>query len=113
MAGEFLPGEAAVSRFVDPAARATTFASPGVNLERPHAGKQDVGITRIHHQLSGAGILINKQHPFPGLASISGTKNAALLLWSVAVAHRSGKYHIGVLRIDCDFADATGLLKPQ
>src|SRR5882672_5414794 len=113
MAGKFFPGEAAVRRFVDAAAWATAFASPGVNLQRPHAGKQNARVAGVHHDLGGAGVLVDKQHALPGLAAVRRAKDAPLRLWSIAVAHGGGEHNVRVLRIDNDAADATSLLKPH
>ncbi len=82
-----------------------------MNLERPHAGKQDVRIGWIHRHLGRAGVFVDKEYAFPVLAAVCRTINAALRLWAIAMAHRGGQYDVGIPRVNNDARDAAGLFE--
>src|SRR6185295_13375146 len=82
VAGEARPGRAAVDRLEHTAAGTAAGASPGVDLDLPHAGERQARV-----------------------AGVTGAVDAALLLRTVGVAERAGQHDVRIARVDDDAAD--------
>src|SRR5262249_44202474 len=113
VAGELLPGRAAVARHEQAAAGSAALAAPGVDLQLPHAGEENPRIARIHRQLGAAGVLVDEQRALPRRAAVGGAEDAALGLRPIGVAQRAREHHLRVRRIDDDATDAPGLVEPH
>ena len=61
VAGQLRPCGAAVARHEQAAAGPAALASPGVNLDLPHAGEQHPRVLRIHRDVRAAGVLVDEQ----------------------------------------------------
>src|SRR5262249_18136700 len=105
------PARAPVAGFEQSAARTAAVAAPGVDFDLPHTGKEDVWIVRIHGHVAAAGVFIHEKGPLPGLAAVSGTKDAALRLRAISVAHGAGEYRVGIVRINNYIGNAASLLQ--
>src|SRR5205085_9530404 len=93
------------------AAWTTALASPGMNLEWPHAREDDSRIVWIHLEMSATAVFVGEEHAFPRLAAVGCTKHTAFLLWSISMAQRTHEHHVGILRIDNNATDAARLFQ--
>src|ERR1700687_2970601 len=82
-----------------------------MNLQRPHAGKQNARVFRVHHDVRTAAVFIGEQHALPRSPAVGRAKDTALLLWSVSMTKRARQNDVGIPGIDCEVADASGLLQ--
>ena len=113
LAGQLLPGVAAVGGAPQPAARAAAVQVPEAAPCRPAAGVQDARVERVHGQVHGAGVGAAVQHLFPGLPAIARAVHPALGVRAEGVAQRGHVDQVRVLRVHADAADVARLLQPQ
>ena len=101
------PVIAAVRRFVDAAfaRRAAADNRPRLALRAPRARIDLVGVRPIDRNRDGAGLLVDEEHLFPGLAAVLRSKDAALRAPAERIALRRRVNDVGILRIDLDLAD--------
>ena len=111
VAGDLLPGGPAVGGLVEAASRPAALATPGVDLELPHAREQDPRIARIHRDVGTAGVPIHEQHAIPGFPPIQGAVDAAFVLRAVGVAEGAGVHHAQVRRVNQHTRDAAGIVE--
>jgi len=82
-----------------------------MNLNGPHAGKENLRIIGIHFEMSTATVLICKEHAFPCFPAIDSAENTSFLLWAISVPEGSNENDVRILRIDDDSTDTTGLFQ--
>src|SRR5205085_9999902 len=97
---QFLPGAAAVKRTIDAAARAARNHHPGVALHLPHSCVEDHRIAWVHDQRTRAGGVIDVENLSPGLAAISGAKDAALCIRPPGMTNRADENSIRIIRVN-------------
>src|SRR6185312_8720575 len=102
------PGHAVVARGEYAAARTAAVLLPGALGDLPGAGKEYVRVVRVHAQAGAAGILVDEQRAFPGLAAVGGAEHAALLLRRRSTPQRAHEHVVGIARVDHDARDASG-----
>ena len=112
VARQSLPRRAAVGRFEEAAARAAARSSPRVDLDLPHAGKQNPRIAHVDRDVGAARVLVDEERALPRLAAIGGAVHAAIGLRAVRVAEGAGEHDVGIARIDRDAADASRRIEP-
>ena len=82
------------------APRAAAGASPGVNLELPHAREQDSRVRGIHGDVRAPSVFIDEEDVLPALPAIEGAEDATLRLRAVAVTQRADEDDAGVSGVD-------------
>ncbi len=100
------PGLAAVGRLVEAAPLAAGAERPGGAPELPHARVEDRRILRIDGEIGAAGVGVDVEHPFPGLAAVGRLVDAALLVAVPQVAGGANPDRIAVRRVHLDAGDA-------
>src|SRR6185295_11374744 len=86
IARKALPGNASVGRLEKTTTGSTTLSTPGVNLDGPHPGKENLWIIGIHLEMSTTTILICEKHAFPCFAAIGRPKNTSIRLWTISMS---------------------------
>src|SRR6185312_2978985 len=95
----------------DAATGAAAVLIPGADAELPHAGEEGGGVVRVHGEAAAAGLVIHLEHLGPGLAAVAGAVDAALGVVAVALAHGADEDLVGVVGVDDDVGDLSGLLE--
>ena len=113
VSGEVRPRAAAVAGPVESAALSPTLPTPCPNPHLPHAGKQDLRIVGIHHNVRSPRVFVHEQDVLPCLTPVRGAKHAALLLRTVEVPHRGGEDDVGIVGVDDDPSDAARAFQAQ
>src|SRR5262249_45643115 len=103
--GQLRPGGSAVTRPVDAAAATAAVESPRLPLTLIRGRKQRLRIARIHHDVGGAGVLVNVEPLLPRRAAIDSLEDATLGVRAPQVPDRGDVDHIRVRRIDDDAPD--------
>src|SRR5439155_22396433 len=85
--------------------------SPRVDLDLPHAGKEDPRIARVDRDVGAARVLVDEQRALPRPAAVGRPVHAALELRPVRVAEGAGEHDVGIARIDHDASDASRRLE--
>ena len=113
LALQFAPGEAAVGRAEQPAARPAAGEIPGLATHLPQGGVDDLRVVRVEGDVDGAGVLVAVEHLGPGLAAVGGAEHAAFGVGPEGVADGGDQHDVGIGRIDDDGADLAGVLQPD
>ncbi len=109
-ARQFVPGCAAIRRFVDRAARSRDgreIALPGILMRFPGARENQFRICGIARDVDHAGPVIDLQHLRPGLTAVRRTIEAAVGAGPEKMPLRADKHDVLVFGIDPDAADIT------
>src|SRR5205085_1837747 len=110
VAGELLPGVAAVGRAVQATAGAAAGEVPRPPPRLPQGGEQHARVVRVEGDVDGAGVGVLLEDLLPGLAAVGGAVDAALGVGAERLAEDGGEGDVGVLRVDGDLTDLTFLL---
>ncbi len=102
------PGDAAVARGPQAAARAAALQMPRLHVELPHPGEQGLGVAGIDGEVGAPGVRVHEQHPGPAAAPIAGAEHAAGRRGAVAAPERAHQHDVGVGGVDHDAGDASG-----
>src|SRR3974390_1223978 len=102
MAGQLPPGEAAISRFVEPATRAAAVEDPRLAAHLPQRCVHNTGVLRVKRNVDGAGVLVLVEDLLPGLATVRGAEEAALGVGAPGVSECGNQYHVGIVWINDD-----------
>ena len=105
VARHLLPGGAAVTRAIHPAAGAAALHRPRLAVHLPHASPQHVRIARIHLDVNRAGLLIDEQHALPRLAAVPRAIDTALGIVAEGMAQRRDEHGVRIGRVDHHAAD--------
>src|SRR5439155_24320279 len=107
------PGFAAVGRFPDPASWAA--AVHAARRAAPLIARriENLIVGGVHHKIVRAGVVVDFQRLFPGLAAISGFEHAALATSSPQTAGRRDEDDVVVARIDDDAVDVARRAEAQ
>src|SRR5262249_5322908 len=108
---EFVPGGAAVGRFVQGAFRPAVDERPDVPAALVGGRDQYVGVARVLHHVGDAGVLADLQHALPRLAAVGGLVPAAVAARPPQRPLGGDVDHVRVARVDEDLADVLGLLQ--
>src|SRR6185369_10627561 len=101
-----MPGVAAISSFVKPAAGALPRAVlPWALTRGPQVSVNDFRVLRIESERDRAGVLVFVENFLPRLAAIRRSKHAALFVRAVRMSQSSDVDEIRIARIDEDRAD--------
>src|SRR5262249_240480 len=109
LAGELLPGVAAVARDVEPAPRPAALEVPRVAAHLPEAGEDRVGVAGVEGDVRGTGVGVLLEHLLPAFAAVAGAVDAALGVGAEGVSEDGGEGDVGVARIDRHLADLPDL----
>ena len=107
------PGVPGIGGLEQSTPRTTAIEIVGAASGLPETCVQDARILRIHAQVAGAGIWTAKQDFVPGLAAISGTEHATLVVGSVRVAERGDVDEVGIVGVHADFRDVAGIRQTE
>src|SRR5262249_57248680 len=107
---ELLPGVAAVTGDVQPAAGAAAGQSPRFPPHLPEAGEDHLGVGGVEADVRGAGVLVLVQHLLPGPTAVGRAVDAAFGVGAEGVAEDGGEGDIGVGGVDDHRADLAVLL---
>ncbi len=105
VARDVLPGIATITRSPDTAVRPACLGTPGLALEFPERGKQQVRIVGTHDQIDRAGPFVLEQYTFPGLTTVLRAKDALLVVGTERVAHRRDINDVRVMGMYSDTRD--------
>src|SRR6185503_1525927 len=111
--GQLRPGDAAVLRLVEAAARAAAPEMPRLPLVVVHAGIDDVGIAGIDRDVARTGGVVDVQRARPRRAGVAGSEYAALGISSERMPHRGGKDDLRVRRVNDDAREALRLAESE
>src|SRR5262249_11883764 len=75
---QFVPGSAAVGRFIESAFGAAVDQRPNVPAALVGGGEQHVGVARVEDDVGHAGVFADRQHLLPGLAAVGGLVQPAV-----------------------------------
>jgi hypothetical protein len=109
--GQLGPGVAAVGALPQAGAGAATLQTVGGAAHAPGAGVEDARVGRVHHQVDGAGVLVDEEHALPGLAAVLAAVDAALRVGAEEVAEHRGIDEVGVLGMDAHARDVARVLQ--
>src|SRR6185369_3749446 len=109
--GELAPGGAAVTALVDRRAGAAVDQRPDLALPLIGGGIEDVGVARVHRQVGDAGVLVDREDRFPGLAAVGGLVEAAVAARIPQRALGRDEDHVRIARIDDDLPNVLGALE--
>src|SRR6185437_14945449 len=93
---QVLPIRAAVGGLVKSASGASADHAVGGAADLIHRGKHHLRILGIHHQIGGAGLVINIENFLPSRATIGGVEYAPL---AVRTERMSNCSHINIIRV--------------
>ena len=114
IAGEFVPGVAAVGGFVETAFGADPGAVlPWGFLTLPHAAEDDFGIFGIDLDFGCSRAVVGEEDALPGFSAIGGAVEAALFVGAVGVAGDGDEDAVGVAGIDGDLADLLAVAEAE
>ena len=110
---KLFPGFAAVGSFVISRLRASCHSAelPSAVLFGP--GINHIGVTRFKAHIGYAGVFRNVEHFFPGFATICCFVQAAVTTRAPGRTFGSHIHHVGVARVDKDFANVLRIFQPH
>ncbi len=109
--GEFVPGAAAVDRFVNAAFLAAAAMRPGLALKTPHAGVKNVWVGRIDIEIRDAVLVVDVERFGPGLTAVRSHEHAAFFVWTKSMSECADVNDVRVLRMDGDGGDSLGVFE--
>ena len=107
--GEFLPGVAAVGRFVQTAVLAAAAEAPRGSADLPHGGIDDARVERIESDVDGSCAIADVQDSLPRLAAVGRSIETALGVWAEHMSERGDIDQVGVVWMDGDAPDLAGV----
>src|SRR5579862_2817482 len=107
IATEACPGDPAVARAIQPAARAATREIPGLPARLPERGKNNLRVLGIETDIDRAGLLVLVQHLCPGFATVRRTEDTALRIRTEGMSQCGYQHDVRIVRIDDERADLT------
>ena len=102
---QFFPRHSAVPALVDARAGSAVDQRPDVASALVGCGVQHVGVTGIHDDIDHAGVLVDLEHPVPGLATVDALVQTAVPARSPQWPHGRHEDDLPVLGMDDDLTD--------
>ena len=100
LAGEPLPGVAAVHRLPEPAPGPAALETPRRAVDLPGGGVQDARVLGVQAQVHRPGAVVDEQHAFPRLPAVAGAVDTTLVVGAEGVAEGGDVDDVGVARVD-------------
>src|ERR1019366_1554721 len=113
VAGQLLPRESAVHRFVQAAAWAAAVEVPGLAADLPQGSVDYAGIPRIEYHINRAGIVVLIQDLLPGFAAVRGAENTPFRIRAPRMPQGCDQNKVRIARIDDDGADVARVFQAQ
>ena len=102
------PRRAAVERAINAASGSAPVEAPRRAPALVHCREKRIRVARIHDQVDGAGVLIERQDMLPGLPAVRRLEHAPLGVRTPKPAYRGDIHDVRVSRMDADASDVQG-----
>src|SRR5579872_3064287 len=99
VAGQLLPGDAAVLRAIEAVTFAAAIERPGDAAHLPHAGEHELS-GAIPSEIARPACRPHEKRVMPAYPAIGGAVDAALAAILIRVAERAHEHDIGIARVD-------------
>src|SRR4029079_13841336 len=111
----FLPGQAAVGRFENAAARAVRrrIDAPRRTPRVPQHAVNDPGIRRVNANVDSADIVVLEKDLLPRPAAVRGAIDPTVRIWPVDMSEGRDKNDVRISGIDIDAADLPCVLETE